>query len=328
MIARRSSASRASALALLAAIALILICGVAIGRSPFVAAEEAPKAGHGAGGKRHHTASAVAAALAGANVEIEGAEEDDAPPSHVSPHHHHQHDQAPPTHSEAANHHAGGHEAHAHAAHGAEEGAHDASGAAIEHGHHFAAEKPSIASASSSASSSKHHRREGPLPASPSTPSAHDHHAPTTQQSLFPGGCEPRVPTGNHPLEFSIRCLSPSVALAPGKVVNVNLLFESPFPADVAVAIGAQTTQLVSAETREPIPADDVYMHHFVTPDTLLVPPPTGQGNVTRATFFVDVDAEMRKKSARTMMRNRLSSRSSCPRATTPATPGAPPTCT
>ena len=53
-----------------------------------------------------------------------------------------------------------------------------------------------------------------------------------------------------------------------------------------AVAIGAQTTQLVSADKHEPIPADDVYMHHFVTPDTLLVPPPTGQGNVTRASFY------------------------------------------
>lgn len=289
---RRSSASRASSALALAAIALFLICG---------AAKEAPKAGHGARAigagatttlqSHHHTAS-VAAALAGANVEI-GEEEDDAPPSHVSPHHH-QHDQAP-SHSEAAQHHANGHEAHAHGAHTAEEGAHDPSGAAIEHGHHFAAEKSIAATSASSASATKHHRREGPLPSSPApTSSAHDHHAPTTQQSLFPGGCEPRVPTGNHPLEFSIRCLSPSVALAPGKVVNVNLLFESPFPADVAVAIGTQTTQLVSADTREPIPADDVYMHHFVTPDTLLVPPPTGQGNVTRATFFVDdADAEI-----------------------------------
>lgn len=271
---------RTRALALATAVALLVGCSVASGRSVLFAAEEAPKAAAQAaaiGGAQHHSA----AAAAGANV-VDGGDAQ----LHQQ---HQQHDQASSSaHAAKAKHHHSGHEAHAAGSHAGKEGARAGKEAPTEHGQHFAAKDESIATSSAAA---KHHRREGPVAEKTSTSSsssAHDHHAPTTQQSLYPGGCEPRVPTGNHPLEFSIRCLSPSVALAPGQVVNVNLLFESPFPADAAVAIGTQTTQLVSAGSQEPVPADDVYMHHFVTPDTLLVPPPTGQGNVTRASFFVD----------------------------------------
>lgn len=272
-------ARRTRSLALAAAVALLVGCNVMGGRSVLVAGEEAPKAAAqaaaigGATAAQHHNHAAAAAAPL---------------------HQHQQHDQASSAHAAKAKHHHSGHEAHAAGSHPGKKGAHAGKEVAFEHAQHFAAEeeKSSVATPSSS-SPAKHHRREGPVSTS-SAPasSAHDHHAPTTQRSLYPGGCEARVPTGNHPLEFSIRCLSPSVALAPGQVVNVNLLFESPFPADVAVAIGAQTTQLVSADSQEPVPADDVYMHHFVTPDTLLVPPPTGQGNVTRASFFSDADGD------------------------------------
>ena len=273
---RTSLPQRASRALALAAVALLITCSVANGRSVHAAGEEIfPKAAAAAaiGGATasagHHSPNhGHAAAAEGANA--------------MDAHH------PSPAHAAAAKHHPAGHETRAEGSHAGKEGAHAAPAVPIEHGQRFAAEKSIATSSSSSlpAAASKHHRREGP-PSSASAPaSAHDHHAPTTQQSLFPGGCEPRVPTGNHQLEFSVRCLSPSVALAPGQVVNVNLLFESPFPADVAVAVGTQTTQLVSAELQEPIPADDVYMHHFVTPDTLLVPPPTGQGNVTRASFF------------------------------------------
>ena len=292
----RTSSSRASRALALAAIALLVACSVASGRSVHAAGEEAASKaaaaaaaiGGSATAAGHHHGEHAAVAAVGANVV-----EEDAPQQH-----HRQHDQSSSTLAANAKHHPVGHETHATEAHAFKEGAPASAAVPIEHGQRFAAEQSSIATTPPS----KHHRREGP--ASPSTSSAaasapaaassaaHDHHAPTTQQSLFPGGCEARVPTGNHPLEFSIRCLSPSVALAPGQVVNVNLLFESPFPADVAVAIGTQTTQLVSAQTQEPIPADDVYMHHFVTPDTLLVPPPTGQGNVTRASFFNDISGE------------------------------------
>ena len=307
---RRTSSSRASRALALAAVALLVGCSIASGRFVLAAGEEAPKAaaaaaaiGGATAAQHHHSppnhaaaAAAAAAAAGGANV-VEG----DAQ-------HQHQHDQASSAHAAKSKRHAAGHETHAAGAHAGKEGAQAVPAVPIEHGQHFAAEKSIATSSSSSpaAPAAKHHRREGPVSSSASTStssssapasSAHDHHAPTTQQSLFPGGCEPRVPTGNHPLEFSVRCLSPSVALAPGQVVNVNLLFESPFPADVAVAIGTQTTQLVSAEAQEPVPADDVYMHHFVTPDTLLVPPPTGQGNVTRASFFSD-DVDGGKKSS------------------------------
>lgn len=281
-MAGRRSSSRASRALALSAVALLLACSVSSGRSLLVfGAEEAPHAASTAavGATAAHHRPSHAPVVAGANVNASGG---------GGKHHQHSGDQSAPAHPSGTKHHAADHEAHAAESHAGKEGAHAAAGAAVEHGQRFAAEK-SIVTSSQAQSPSKHHRREGPssLTATP-TSSAHDHHAPTAQQSLFPGGCEPRVPTGNHPLEFSVRCLSPSVALAPGKVVNVNLLFESPFPADVAVAIGTQTTQLVSAESQEPIPADDVYMHHFVTPDTLLVPPPTGQGNVTRASFLGD----------------------------------------
>ncbi len=42
------------------------------------------------------------------------------------------------------------------------------------------------------------------------------------------------------------------------QVVNTNLLFESPFPADRTVAIVKQSAQLVHAADMKPVPADEV----------------------------------------------------------------------
>lgn len=73
--------------------------------------------------------------------------------------------------------------------------------------------------------------------------------------------------------------------MTPGQVININLLYPNPFPADQTVAIINQTAQLIHVADRLPVSPNEVYTHHFVTVDTLMVPPPTGQGLMVRPAF-------------------------------------------
>ncbi|KAL0039355.1 hypothetical protein WJX79_004672 [Trebouxia sp. C0005] len=83
----------------------------------------------------------------------------------------------------------------------------------------------------------------------------------------------------------SVHCISPAIRMTPGQVININLLYPNPFPADQTVAIINQTAQLIHVADKLPVTPNEVYTHHFVTVDTLMVPPPTGQGLMVRPAF-------------------------------------------
>jgi uncharacterized protein YhhL (DUF1145 family) len=59
-------------------------------------------------------------------------------------------------------------------------------------------------------------------------------------------------------IRFSSERLLISDWLLVWQVINTNLLFENPFPADRTVAIVKQSAQLVHAADMKPVPADEV----------------------------------------------------------------------
>ena len=77
----------------------------------------------------------------------------------------------------------------------------------------------------------------------------------------------------------------PPTSGALSQVANRNLLFANPLPGGQAVALHTQTARLVRAAGGAAVAPSEVYLHHFVTINTLLVPPPTGQGSIVRRAF-------------------------------------------
>ena len=69
------------------------------------------------------------------------------------------------------------------------------------------------------------------------------------------------------------------------QVVNTNLEFANPLPAGQAVALFEQTAHLIRAADGLPVAPLEVYLHHVVTMDTLIVPPLAGQGQLVRQAF-------------------------------------------